>query len=151
MKTSSNGNIFRVTGHLCGEFTGPRWIPRTKASDVELWCARINGRVNNGEAGDLRRHRAHCDVIVMYLFSFLIPWLQPTGTNCYHMTAVLYRPIKQQHKSNHINTFANWKNQYRQISNISRTKSQSLNVSGLVWQLYFPNPLKPGVKSRMKM
>ena len=24
--------------HLCGEFTGPRWIPRTKASDAELWC-----------------------------------------------------------------------------------------------------------------
>ena len=28
----------RVTGHLCGEFTGHRWIPRTKASDAELWC-----------------------------------------------------------------------------------------------------------------
>ena len=27
MMTSSNGNTFRVTGHLCGEFTGPRWIP----------------------------------------------------------------------------------------------------------------------------
>ena len=38
MMTSSNGNIFRVTGHLCGEFTGPRWIPCTKASDAELWC-----------------------------------------------------------------------------------------------------------------
>ena len=38
MMASSNGNIFRVTGHLCGEFTGPRWIPRTKASDAELWC-----------------------------------------------------------------------------------------------------------------
>ena len=38
MMTSSNGNIFRVTGHLCGEFTGLRWIPRTKASDAELWC-----------------------------------------------------------------------------------------------------------------
>ena len=38
MMTSSNGNIFRVPGHLCGEFTGPRWIPRTKASDAELWC-----------------------------------------------------------------------------------------------------------------
>ena len=37
MMTSSNGNIFRVTGHLCGEFTGPRWIPHTKASDAELW------------------------------------------------------------------------------------------------------------------
>ena len=24
MMTSSNGNIFRATGHLCGEFTGPR-------------------------------------------------------------------------------------------------------------------------------
>ena len=38
MMTSSNGNIFRVTGHLCGEFTGPRWIPHTKASDAVLWC-----------------------------------------------------------------------------------------------------------------
>ena len=38
MMTSSNGNIFRVTGHLCGEFTGPRWLPRTKASHAELWC-----------------------------------------------------------------------------------------------------------------
>ena len=36
MMTSSNGNIFRVTGHLCGEFIGPRWIPLTKASDAEL-------------------------------------------------------------------------------------------------------------------
>ena len=38
MVTSSNGNIFRVTGPLCGEFTGPRPILRTKASDAELWC-----------------------------------------------------------------------------------------------------------------
>ena len=30
-----------------------------------LICARINGWVNNGEAGDLRRHRAHYDVGVM--------------------------------------------------------------------------------------
>ena len=35
--TSSNGNIFRVTGHLCKEFTGTRGIPHTKASDAELW------------------------------------------------------------------------------------------------------------------
>ena len=37
MMTSSHGNIFRVTGHLCGGFTEHRWIPRTKASDGELW------------------------------------------------------------------------------------------------------------------
>ena len=30
-----------------------------------LICTWINGWVNNGEAGDLRRHRAHYDVIVM--------------------------------------------------------------------------------------
>ena len=30
-----------------------------------LICTRINGLVNNGEAGDLRRHRAHYDVNVM--------------------------------------------------------------------------------------
>ena len=29
---------FPVTGHLCVEFTGPRWIPRTKANDAELLC-----------------------------------------------------------------------------------------------------------------
>ena len=38
MMTSSTGNTFHVTGHLCGEFTGPQWIPRTKASDAGLWC-----------------------------------------------------------------------------------------------------------------
>ena len=27
---------FRVTGHLCGEFTDLRWTPRTKTSDAEL-------------------------------------------------------------------------------------------------------------------
>ena len=38
MMTSSSVNIFSVTGPLCWEFTGHRWIPRTKASDTELWC-----------------------------------------------------------------------------------------------------------------
>ena len=36
MMTSSNGNIFRVTCLLCGELTGHRWFPFTKASDVGL-------------------------------------------------------------------------------------------------------------------
>ena len=40
-----------------------------------LICAWINAWVNNGEAGELRRHRAHYDVIVMKWFvvwSYLI-------------------------------------------------------------------------------
>ena len=31
--TPSNGNIFRVSGTLCGEFTGHQWTPHMKASD----------------------------------------------------------------------------------------------------------------------
>ena len=69
MMTSSNGNIFRVTGPLRVEFTDHRWIPFTKASDAELWCffscAWINSWVNNREAGNLSRHRTHYDIIVM--------------------------------------------------------------------------------------
>ena len=68
MMTSSNVNIFRVTCHLCGEFTGDRWIPRTKANGVlmfSLICDWINGWGSNGQAGDLWRHCAHYDVIVM--------------------------------------------------------------------------------------
>ena len=71
MMTSSNGNIFRVTGPLCGEFTGLRWIPRTKASDAELWyflwsaSEQTIEQTTNREAGDLRRHRGHSDVTVI--------------------------------------------------------------------------------------
>ena len=40
---------------------------------------------------------------------------------------------------------------YRQVSNIRRTKSQHLKDSCTVSRLSLPNPLKPDVKSRMKM
>ena len=40
---------------------------------------------------------------------------------------------------------------HRQTSDISRTKSQNLNVSRLVLQLSLPNTLNPGVKSKMKI
>ena len=36
MMMPSNGNSFRVTGPLCGEFIGQRQIPLTEA--IELWC-----------------------------------------------------------------------------------------------------------------
>ena len=66
MMTSSNGKIFRVTGPLCGEFTSHRWIPPKKASEAELWCFLWSAPwINHREAGDLLRHRAPYDVIVM--------------------------------------------------------------------------------------
>ena len=71
MMTPSNGNIFRVTGHWCGEIND-QWIPLTKASDAEIWwvffiCAWINGWVNNRGADYLRHHRTYHDVIVMHI------------------------------------------------------------------------------------
>ena len=70
--TSSNGNIFRVTGPLCGEFTVPLNSPHKGqwrgALMFSLICVWINGWVNNREVGDLRRHRGHYDVNVMWQF-----------------------------------------------------------------------------------
>ena len=71
MMTSSIGNVFRVTGPLCGEFTGPgefptqRPVTRSEALMFSLICVWINGWVNNREAGDLRCNRGHYDVTVM--------------------------------------------------------------------------------------
>ena len=47
-----------------GEFPAKR--PVTGYFDVSLICVWINGWINNREAGDLRRHHAHYDVIVTY-------------------------------------------------------------------------------------
>ena len=49
-----------------GNSSVPGEFPQ-KASDAEfsLIYAWTNAWVSNSEAGDLRRHRAHCDVIVM--------------------------------------------------------------------------------------
>ena len=69
MITSSNGNIFRVTGPLCGEFTGefPSQRPVTRSFDVFFDLCR-NKR--------LRHHRPHYDIIVMQhpvMFMLLSP------------------------------------------------------------------------------
>ena len=42
-----------------------------------LICTWINSWVNNGEAGDSRRHRAHCDVSVMNVCRFIIYTVKP--------------------------------------------------------------------------
>ena len=48
MMTSSNGNIFRVTGPLCGEFTDPGELPTqmpvTRTLDV-FFDLRLNKRL----------------------------------------------------------------------------------------------------------
>ena len=73
MMTSSNGNIWCVTGHLCGVYTGLRWIPHTKASDAELWCFFICAWINDQRLcwwfeSPSRSLWRHCnDVIIPYI------------------------------------------------------------------------------------
>ena len=43
----------------------PLQRPVTRSYDVSLICTWRNGWVSNRDAGDLRRHRAYCDVTVM--------------------------------------------------------------------------------------
>ena len=53
---------------VTGEFLAQR--PVTRSFGVFFDLRLINGWVNNGEAGDLRRYRAYYDVIVMDWYGF---------------------------------------------------------------------------------
>ena len=76
MKTSSNGNIFRVSGRLCGKFTtglrvnSPHKVQWRGALMFSLICTWINAGVNDREAGDSRCYRSHYDVTVMIYMPF---------------------------------------------------------------------------------
>ena len=71
MMTSSNWNIFPrywtcVRGIHCTQVNCPHKGQSRRTLIFSLISAWINGWVNNAEAGDLRRHRAHYHGIVMY-------------------------------------------------------------------------------------
>ena len=70
------GNSPVTSGHHKGQWR--------RALMFSLICAWINGRVNNRDAGDLKRHRAHYDVTVMFL------WL-PRQHSCCVMCRILWR------------------------------------------------------------
>ena len=78
MMTSSNGNIFRVTGLLCGEFTGefPTQRPVTRSFDV-FFDLRMNKSLSKQSWGwwsetpssSLWRHRnaaTHCQLVPLF-------------------------------------------------------------------------------------
>ena len=60
-----------------------------------LICILINGWINTHEPGDSRRHRAHCDVIVMSFIHYpLIPWLMAyTSLSPYDTSQIYYTNV----------------------------------------------------------
>ena len=88
MMTSSNGNIFRVTGPLCGEFTGPGEFPAqrpvTRSFDV-FFHLRLNKRLSKQPWGwwfetpgwSLWRHRN----VVWKKFPYYWPFVRGTTSH----------------------------------------------------------------------
>ena len=102
MMTSSNGNIFLVTGHLCGEFTGHRWIPRTKASDASLVFMR---RIQRWPMDSPHKEPATWKMFpvddVFMIKSWTLVWPRTAGTPCvnsFHCITDIYtEPSEQSH------------------------------------------------------
>ena len=108
--TSSNENIFRVTGLLWGESTWPVDSPHqgsgTRSFDV-FFDVCLNKRLSkNRDASDLRCQCAHCDVTVMFInihhacfiSNGAIGWMP----QCYRVNQY-HRYIPQSLKLNHLN------------------------------------------------
>ena len=108
MMTSSNGNIFRVTGPLCGEFSGSGEFPTPKAvtrSFGVLFDLRLYIRLNKQPWGwwfetpswSLWRHRngnvvmvygMHTDFLE-YRLTLLFPYSRPPSTHVYRPALVI--------------------------------------------------------------
>ena len=96
MMTSSNGNIFHITGPLRrGIHQSPVNSPHKgqwcRALMFSLICDWIYSWVSNREAGDLRNHCTHYDVTVM--MRFFAGWI-PQSENWFIMK---FSPINSLH------------------------------------------------------
>ena len=90
MMTWSNGNIFALLALLRGLHRSPMNSPHKGqwrwAMMFSFICAWINAWVNNREAGDLRHHRAHYDVIMFIMTSSCSLW-----RHCAHCDVIVCR------------------------------------------------------------
>ena len=141
MMTSSNKNIFRVIGPLCGN--SPHKGQWRTALMFSLICAWTNGWVKNWDAGDLRRHRTQNDAIVITKYPNSI-W--PNVDIWHHTCRLAYSRYWVAACRIQASSWTNDEN--RDISNISGTKSLNLIVFRLGLKFSLRYMLKPSVKWR---
>ena len=137
-----------------GEF--PTQRPVTRSFDV-YFDLRPTKRLSKQYRGwwfetlspPLWRHRNGCGLFCFSLFAapFRNKALPTSDSGWFGRNAV--KPL--QPWDNEITAKCGACSYYRKTSSINRTKSQNLNVSCIPLQLSSLNPLKPGVKLRMKM
>ena len=53
-----------------------------------IMCARTNGWVNNRDAGDLRRHCAHYDIIVLNAGAKMLKWISLLSKFCWSLSRI---------------------------------------------------------------
>ena len=123
MMTSSIGNIFSVSAlwegnpPVTGKFPSQR--PVTRSLMFSLICTWTNGWANNRDVGDLRRHRAHYDVTVMYsaaqgLICQTCLLLAPRKSD--EMFSALFRHLRRNDKSSSSSHMFNMMSLYNVIS-----------------------------------
>ena len=97
MMTSSNGNISALLAICAGISPIPGESPHKGqwrgALMFSLICVWINGWVNNRKAGDLRRYRAHYDVIVMDKDSLILQSQFRNGQKARHFVWDIFKGI----------------------------------------------------------
>ena len=100
MMTSSNRNIFRVTGPLCRGLSSHRWFLLTKASDTELFALRLNKRLSKQPRHlwfetPSRLSWRHCNVQTMLTrtlcpFDLIEIWIKKIENDVYKMSAIFF-------------------------------------------------------------
>ena len=123
---SKKTSKFRVTGLCVGNSPGP---------------------VNSPHKGPVTRKMLPFDDVIMRRIWVVLCFVVVR----HHTVMTLWRHTMETHSASPHLCKGNCLNKYHKTSSISRTKSQNLNVSCLLLQWSLPNPLKPGVKLRMKM
>ena len=105
MMTSSNGNIFRVTGPLCGEFTGPGEFPTQRPvtrSFYVFFDLRLNIRLSKQPWGwwfetPSRSLWRHCNAYDFYGVSEVILMIS-IPKNCLSRSVVGAAPTMLEHR-----------------------------------------------------
>ena len=114
--------------HFCGWYVG-----------IPVWenIIHITGFTINGEWGSDKIFVSEAVMYHLWIYQYLNTSKDRTTHHSHHhMPIAVNTNVEKCHQSKLI---------YRQMSNIRRTKSQTLNVSCLVLQLSLSNPLNTGI------
>ena len=120
MKTSSNADIFCVTGPLWGEPTGHRWTLLTKASDAELWCFLWSAP----------EQTVIWDAITLIMTS---QWGKKYG-GCIQSSAIITRSNLSRYYTRHCDYSKKRKSNFK-----LKTATPYLALTGELWGVYYEN------------